>query len=386
MTEKFDIKTMLAAGFLVLLVAMGIGRFAYTPLLPPMMNEYGFGADEAGLLASVNYLGYLVGAFVAAALCRAMGEMRLLMLGLSLSVLTTAGTGFSHYYPLVALFRTLAGLASGFCFVAISGMVLSALARQGRDNLAGLFYAGVGSGIVLAGLLAVPLVDYFGAAGAWMVLGLLSALLSFFAHRLLHGGRRQTLSNQTSVPAPLPRSGRFLRLTAAYGLEGFGYIITGTFLVAAARTTFDSAGAAGVWIVAGCAAIPSALLWSLAARRYGTLQPLVAAYVLQAIGIVLPVFFPQPAGVFIGAILFGGTFMGIVGLALASGGAMLPSARGRVIGLMTGVYGIGQIIGPSVAGVIAARTGSFDLSLMIAAAAVSAGALLLVPDALGRKG
>lgn len=386
MTEKIDIKAMLAAGFLVLLVAMGIGRFAYTPLLPPMMSEYGFGADEAGLLASLNYLGYLVGAFVAAALCRAMGEMRLLMLGLILSVVTTAGTGISPDYFLVALFRTLAGLASGFCFVAISGMVLSALARQGRDNLAGLFYAGVGSGIVLAGLLAVPLVDYFGAAGAWMALGLLSALLSFFAHRLLHGGQRQTLANQTSMPAALPRSGRFVRLTAAYGLEGFGYIITGTFLVAAARTTFDSAGAAGVWIVAGCAAIPSALLWSLAARRFGTLQPLVAAYMLQAIGIVLPVFFPQPAGVLIGAILFGGTFMGIVGLALASGGAMLPSARGRVIGLMTGVYGIGQIIGPSVAGIMAARTGSFDLSLMIAAAAVSAGALLLVPDALGGKG
>lgn len=386
MTEKIAIKAMLAAGFLVLLVAMGIGRFAYTPLLPPMMSEYGFGAEEAGLLASLNYLGYLVGAFVAAALCRALGDMRLLMLGLSLSVLTTAGTGFSHFYPLVALFRSLAGLASGFCFVAISGMVLSALARQGRDNLAGLFYAGVGSGIVLAGLLAVPLVDYFGAAGAWIVLGLLSASLSFFARRLLHGSHQQTLSNQTSVPAPLPRSGRFVRLTAAYGLEGFGYIITGTFLVAAARTTFDSAGAAGVWIVAGCAAIPSALLWSLAARRYGTLRPLVAAYVLQAIGIVLPVFFPQPAGVLMGAILFGGTFMGIVGLALASGGAMLPSARGRVIGLMTGVYGIGQIIGPSVAGVIAARTGSFDLSLVIAAAAVSAGALLLLPDAFGRKG
>jgi MFS family permease len=120
MQEKINIRTMLGGGFLVLLVAMGIGRFAYTPLLPPMMSEYVFGAEEAGFLASSNYLGYLVGAFTAGALCRVWGEKRLLLFGLFLSVLTTAGTGFSVYYPLVTLMRLLAGVASAFCFVAMS--------------------------------------------------------------------------------------------------------------------------------------------------------------------------------------------------------------------------------------------------------------------------
>lgn len=278
--------------------------------------------------------------------------------------------------------RLLSGLASAFCFVAASGVVLTALAREGRDGLAGLFYAGVGCGIVLSGLLAVPLVERFDAAGSWILLGLLSASLAACAWRLLRVGCAELRPQGAGQGATLPRHGRFARLVAAYGLEGFGYIITGTFLVAAARTTFDSGGAASVWILAGCAAIPSAYLWSLAARRHGALRPLILAHGLQAVGIALPVFFPQPAGVILGALLFGATFMGIVGLALSLGGNMLPAARGRVIGLMTGVYGIGQIIGPSLAGLLAARTGSFDLSLLIAAAAVCAGGLLLVPDAL----
>ncbi|KIH76559.1 Cyanate permease [Geoalkalibacter ferrihydriticus] len=381
MKGKNNIRAILFGGFLVLLIAMGIGRFAYTPLLPPMMTQYAFGADEAGLLASLNYFGYLVGAFVAGALCRLVGEKYLLVAGLVLSVVTTIGTGLTLSFPVVGALRLMAGLASAFCFVAASGAVLNALAREGRDGLAGLFYGGVGFGIVLAGLLAVPLVEHFNASGAWIALGLLSLLLLWPARGLLSASARSG-GQERAVKAPLPRGGRFYRLVAAYGLQGFGYIITGTFLVAAAGTVFDAAGAAGVWIVAGCAAVPSAFLWSQAARRYGALRSLIAAYLLQALGIALPVFFAHPAGVVVGALLFGGTFMGIVGMALSAGGNLLPSGRARVIGLMTGIYGIGQIVGPALAGFMAARTGSFDASLLVAAAAVCAGGLLLLPDAL----
>ncbi|WP_429884999.1 YbfB/YjiJ family MFS transporter [Geoalkalibacter halelectricus] len=382
MEEKVKIRAVLLGGFVVLLIAMGVGRFAYTPLLPPMMEQYGFDADDAGLLASLNYLGYLVGAFAAGALCRVLGEGRLLVVGLALSVLSTAATGLFLSLSAVGLLRLVAGLASAFCFVAASGAVLNALAREGRDGLAGLFYGGVGFGIVLSGLLAVPLVEQFNATGAWVALGLLSALLLWPVRGLLHGSPVQPRRKKAAAKPPLPRGGRFYRLVAAYGLEGFGYIITGTFLVAAAGTVFEAAGAAGVWIVAGCAAIPSAFLWSQAARRFGALPSLIAAYFLQAIGIALPVFFPNPVGVTLGALLFGGTFMGIVGMALATGGSLLPAGRARVIGLMTGIYGIGQIIGPFLAGFMAARTGSFDLSLIVAATAVCAGGLLLLPDAL----
>lgn len=376
------IRGLLTGGFLTLLIAMGIGRFAYTPLLPPMLVEYRLLPEQAGFLASVNLFGYLAGAFVAAALCRTLGELRLLTAGLLLSGASTAATGFSTLFPLVATMRFAAGLASAFCFVAASGIVLGYLAREQRSGLAGLYFGGVGTGIVFSGLLAVPLTNHFGASGAWILLGLLSLLLVWPVRRLLQRGLAGPQGASAAGKPELPRQWRFYRLIAAYGLEGFGYIITGTFLVAAARSTFGPSGAAAAWIVAGLAAIPSAWLWTRAARRRGPLPPLIGAHLLQAIGVALPAVFPHPAGVVIGAILFGGTFMGIVTLTFAVAGEISPAARTRAIALLTTIYGVGQIVGPAVAGVLVARTGNYDLALLLAAGAIVAGAVLLLPDTL----
>jgi hypothetical protein len=107
----------------------------------------------------------------------------------------------------------------------------------------------------IRGLLAVPLTDHFGAAGAWILLGLLSLLLVWPVRRLLQRGLAGQLGTSAAGKPELPRQWRFYRLIAAYGLEGFGYIITGTFLVAAARSTFGPSGAAAAWILAGLAAI-----------------------------------------------------------------------------------------------------------------------------------
>jgi predicted MFS family arabinose efflux permease len=137
--------------------------------------------------------------------------------------------------------------------------------------------------------------------------------------------------------------------------------------------------------VAGCAALPSAFLWSTAVRRWGRLKPLVVAYFLQAAGIVLPSALPGLAPLVIGALLYGGTFMGIVTLALSEGASFAPAARARIVGFMTGVYGIGQIVGPAIAGHFSARTGAYHIAVFIAAAAVVAAGALLVPDAFGAQ-
>ncbi|MBJ6723357.1 YbfB/YjiJ family MFS transporter [Geomesophilobacter sediminis] len=374
-----------AAGFITLAVAMGIGRFLYTPLLPLMLTEYGMRPDQAGFLASLNYVGYLVGAFSAGPLCHRFGELRVLAAGLFLSCLTTATTGLLTQFPAVCGSRLLAGNASALAFVAVSGLVLMLIARAGKENLAGLYYGGVGAGIVATGLAAPPVAQFAGAAGTWVVFGGVSALLSLVVIFLL---RRQEgpRHDQAAAPKrPLPRDPRYLRLVIAYGLEGFGYIITGTFMVAAAKATVGAAGAQIAWVAAGCAAFPSAFLWSQAARKWGRLKPLVAAFLIQATGIVLPALVGGAPAVVAGALLFGATFMGIVTLALSEGASYAPAARARVVGFMTGIYGIGQIAGPSLAGYVAARTGSYQLALACAAATVVAAGLLISGDAFGRK-
>ncbi|HEY6838924.1 MAG TPA: YbfB/YjiJ family MFS transporter [Geobacteraceae bacterium] len=373
------------AGFITLVVAMGVGRFLYTPLLPLMMTEYGFRTDQAGLLASLNYVGYLVGAFSAGPLCHRFREIPVLAAGLFLSCATTAVTGLHGSFPLLAAARLIAGTASALAFVAVSGLVLHVIAHAGRENLTGLYYGGVGGGIVVTGLAAPPVAKALGAGGTWIVFAIVSAILGGVALLLLRGHEEFRRQEPTGAPASLPRTPRFLRLVVSYGLEGFGYIITGTFMVAAAKATVGPTGAEVAWLAAGCAALPSAFLWATAARRWGRLKPLVVAYFLQAVGVVLPSVLPGAAAVVVGALLFGGTFMGIVTLALSEGASFAPSARARIVGFMTGVYGIGQIVGPLVAGHLSARTGSYHDAVFIASAAVVAAGAVIAPDALRKE-
>jgi predicted MFS family arabinose efflux permease len=375
-----------AAGFLTLLIAMGIGRFLYTPLLPLMMSEYGFRADQAGLLASLNYVGYLVGAFSAGPLCHRYSEFRILAAGLLLSCITTAATGFFKGFAVVSASRFVAGGASALAFVAVSGLVLMILARQGREALAGLYYGGVGAGIAFTALAAPPVARVAGAAGTWIIFGIVGAALAVLPLLLLRRHDGPQHRERAEAPRRLPWSPPFLRIVASYGLEGFGYIITGTFMVAAANATVGASGARLAWFIAGCAALPSAFIWSQLARKRGRIQPLLAAYLLQAMGIVLPAVFSGAAALVVGAFLYGATFMGIVTLALSEGVSFAPAARARIVGFMTGVYGIGQILGPAVAGYVSARTGSYDLAVIIATAAVLAAAVLILPDAGRKKG
>src|SRR5262249_53113109 len=191
-----------------------------------------------------------------------------------------------------------------------------------------------------------------------------------------------------AAPSPYPADPIRLPVAAlvvAYFCEGVGYIVTGTFLVAIARSMptlapwADDLGPAG-----GLAAAPAAILWAAAAHRIGRVQALIAAHVLQAIGIVLPALSGAPAAAMLAAILFGVTFVGITALAVSLAAAIAPSNTARVIGLVTVAFGIGQIIGPLAAGWLAAVAGGFDTALIAAGLVVALGALPL-PLGLGRR-
>jgi predicted MFS family arabinose efflux permease len=154
-------------------------------------------------------------------------------------------------------------------------------------------------------------------------------------------------------------------------------VVTGTFLVAIARQMPDIGGAAELlWIAVGLAGVPSTLLWSRAAARWGAPAALIAAHLVQAVGIALPVFSGALWVALLAAVFFGGTFMGITAVIVAFGGrvAMQPA---RMIGLLTAAFGLGQMIGPVLAGWLAERQGGFNASLLLAAGAVALGAVLL---------
>ena len=178
-------------------------------------------------------------------------------------------------------------------------------------------------------------------------------------------------------PQTSPARAPLLLLFAAYFMEGLGYIVTGTFLVAIVNQMPGLATFGGAtWIVVGVAAIPSSILWAMLGGRIGYARALALAYAAQACGILLPLAGGAGAAV-ASALIFGGTFLGISALTLALAGHLAPHTAARMIGSLTAVYGLGQVIGPVVAGIVATRAGDFGPALLAAAAIVLLGGALM---------
>ncbi len=436
----------LAAGFCALIIAMGVGRFVHTSLLPEMMRVYGFDEAVAGAMAGWNYAGYLVGALAARGARPGRRRHTMLVLWLALSVATTAGMGLVRGEASWHAVRFLSGLASGGIFVLASAIVLDALAAVRRPEMAGFLYSGVGTGIALSGLGAPVFSSFFGIGGAWVGMGLVCIPLAVFAAFFLHPAKAPSLAeaarNTVRAPAPAeaarnaaqvvspaeadfrkppdaagsaeaPRaaesagvpegasdgtrksrlspapfriSGAYARVTAAYFMEGFGYIIGATFLVALVRETTKSGLLAdAAWILTGLAAAVTAPLWPLAAARAGRLPMLILAFVLQCAGVALPVFSSSAAAALGGGLLLGGTFMGITVLSLQRGVELSGRPSAHTIAVMTVVYGAGQIIGPFVAGFTARGGGGFALSFGISSLCLFAAACVLGTEYLAGK-
>jgi len=360
----------LLRGAASLLAAMGLGRFAFTALLPAMQADGRFSDADAGLMASLNLAGYLAGVFLAGRAGPAM-RIRLFRFGLGVCVLCIAGMGVDLGLWVWDLLRLAAGISSGFLFVLATAFVFERGAATGPTGAA-LHFAGVGTGIALTGLAAQFIPDW---RLAWGLLGLLALLLAWPANGL----PGTTLRRAAAVAETTPRlvwTPAFVLLVVAYALEGLGYIVTGTFLVAILRRLPETAPLAPLaWVVAGLAAIPSPLVWTRIAHHFGAWASLTVAYLVQAAGIFLALV-ASPAAALVSAASYGFTFIGITGVSIALATRLQPGAAARATALITIGYGIGQVIGPWAAGVVATGASGFALPLIGAGSVVVASALL----------
>lgn len=365
------------AGMIAMAAAMGIGRFVYTPILPSMMSELGLSAAEAGYIASANYLGYLIGAVVSAGGWAAGRERAVMLAGLAASAALAAAMGLAQSVAVFVAIRFLAGLASAFVMVFMASIVFGRLAAAGRDDLQAVHFAGVGTGIAVSSVMTAML-HMAGSdwAAAWLWSGAVSlaALLAVAVLVDRGGGRRAA----AAIEPPLPRSRAMRAIIVAYGLFGFGYIVTATFLVAIVRQNgegplFESL----VWLATGLVALPSVYLWWRWARRYGLARAFAVGAVVEAAGVVASVAIGGKLGPLIGGMLLGGTFVALTALGLQLGRLAAPAAPRRALALMTASFGLGQIVGPSVAGLAAEATGSYLLPSAGAALALVAAAVLV---------
>ena len=364
-----------------LAIAMGVGRFAYTPLLPSLQQAAGIGNDAAGLLASVNYVGYLAGALGVVALPPHWSRVTTLRAALIASIASTAMMALAPSMWLWAASRLIAGVASAGVLVLSADIVVRNLALRRRPALIGVHFAGVGLGVAMTGIVTALLGQRLGWAGGWIVLSLACVGLAPVCWRwLVLPGQEPSAAGATGVAAAqAPSTFPFWILALAYFCEGAGYIVTGTFLVAIVKALPGlDALAPHFWTAVGLAAAPSAILWSRVGQRIGLLPALFLSHVVQAVGVVLPVLSAHPAAVLISALLFGSTFVGITALVVAFAGRNAAANPARAIAVLTVTFSIGQIIGPIVAGVLAESGRGFALALVLASATIMFGALLLL--------
>jgi predicted MFS family arabinose efflux permease len=376
-TERIKV---LSAGIFSLILALGVARFSYTPLLPLMQHQAGLGVAAAGWLAAINYAGYLSGALIATLISDMVLKDRLYRIGMILAIVSTAMMGLTTDFTIWALSRFIAGLSSAAGLLLGSGLILNWLIRHNHRSELGLHFAGIGLGIACSAAAVSFMSQWLNWSEQWFALTLLGCLLLIPALRWLPPPDRSIVTRTGQKMEDVPPSALFMRLFMfAYFCAGIGYVVSATFIVAIIDHMPGLAGNGTlVFFIIGVAAAPSCIVWDLIARRIGKLNALISASVLQIIGIMLPVLAGGLIAALAGAILFGGTVMGIVSLVLTMAGHYYPTRPAKMMGKMTLSYGAAQIIGPAITGWLATRLGSYAAGLYLAGGVMFAGTLLLL--------
>ena len=363
--------TLALGGLCAMAIAMGMGRFLYTPILPFMVDGLSLSKAQAGLIASANFIGYLAGALTAIYTALPGTKRNWMLLALLISALTTAAMAMGYSIPLIVLLRFAGGAASAFVLVFASALVLERLSALDKAHLSSLHFGGVGIGIALSAIVvAVITAMGYGWRGQWLAGGALSLIGMFLAAICIPP---QPESAAPSVHGKLA-SPALWRLARAYCLFGFGYVITATFLVDLVRSSEQTRGAEiYVWLLVGLFAAPSITFWNAVAARVGIGMAFAIAGVIEAIGVSVSVLLDSNFAVITAAVLLGGTFMGMTALGLVGARKLAAAAQSdarRAVALMTAAFGLGQIIGPTFAGYAFDATGSYFLPSMAAAAAL----------------
>lgn len=359
-------------GLTGLALAMGVGRFAYTPLLPMMQTDQGMSLQTGSWVALVNMLGYLVGGLTGKYLT---GEpVRNLRLAAAGIIVSLAGMAVTDHGLLWGFWRLVAGIASAWMMIMVSMITLPRLA--GSPRLPGIVYAGVGSGTLLAGLLCAVFVGLgWTSQAAWLSLAGVSLLLAMplwtvfeRSWDLTAGVVSQNRAHSPDASVSSAAQARLWRLVVCYGLYGFGYILPATYLPAQARLLLQDGWTYSLaWPVFGLAAACSTLVVGLVASRLGLLRSWAGAQIVLAAGVTMPIVWPSMTGILVASLCVGGTFVVITLVAMQEAQRSGGARSGLWMARLTAAFAFGQVLGPAV---IVLLQGRLEIGLGLAAAAL----------------
>ena len=372
------------AGSASLAIAMGVGRFAFTPILPMMLHDGTVDLAFAGRLATANYVGYLVGALGAMLIPKAWSQTTIIKSALVLTIVLTALMALPLPSTWIGL-RFLAGVASAMGFVFTSGWCLAELSAA-PGSIGSAIFTGPGAGIAISGLAASAMTALsFTGQWGWTAFALISAVTSAVIWRVFRKSGRDVepfYVGSAGTSGRVPRT-EMPMFAVAYGLAGFGYIVTATYLPVIAKNAIpDSPLLTVFWPLLGVSAVVGSLLASRVRKNADARLYLVGSYLVQAAGVAVSVVWEDAIGLALSSILVGVPFTAISYFAMNEVRRIRSSHHARYMGLLTAMFAVGQILGPPVVGAIFARQvnsdTAFALALGIASITLVVGAVILV--------
>ena len=377
MFDKNKNFNILLAGIISLFVGVGAARFAFTTLLPPMLEDF-LSVTDAGLYASVNYAGYLSGAIFSIFIKDINTKVNCFRIGMILSVITTLILAITTNEMLWFISRVTAGFGSAMVLIVGGALVMVKLNMEEKTKAMGIHFSGIGLAIISTELISQYVLQENSWSDAWMVLTISAFVLSFYSIHILSFDKEIKKEAQKHKLSLSQFNLHVILLILAYFTAGVGFVVQATFFpdIINSLEGLKGFGSLG-WLIVGIAGIPSAIIWMRLAHRFGSIDIIIAAFVLQIIGMLIPTFTNNIYLNLLSGALYGSTFVAHVALFMNYGGQLAGKNPVVFMGAMTSAYGIGQVSAPLYSIKLIEKFGNYDTTLYLTAFISFVGILLL---------
>ena len=377
MNKTNNVAILILTGIAALTIAVGIGRFSYTPILPYMISELNLTTTEAGLIASSNYLGYLLGSLIPIFPQFPKNIRSIFIYSIFISIISLFAMGLTNTFEVFILIRFIHGIFSAFVLILGTSLIVSHVQKKGKIFLGTAHFSGVGLGMALSAIV----VSYLGFLNftwdeLWFSIGILAIMLSF---QIIKFTPIQKAEVKYNLKSKNKTSLGFSLITISYGLYGFGYVAFGTFISTMSRLTPGLEKTEPyVWFVVGVTGIPSVFFWNWFGSKIGNDIGLFLANLILGLGVLFSVLINNEFGIFISCILFGLSFVPITSMCLLEGQKRFSGSFIVSTAILTFSFSIGQMIGPYLSGLLTDYYSSFFFSMIISGIVLILGSLLMI--------
>ena len=345
MNKTNNVAILILTGIAALTIAVGIGRFSYTPILPYMISELNLTTTEAGLIASSNYLGYLLGSLIPIFPQFPKNIRSIFIYSIFISIISLFAMGLTNTFEVFILIRFIHGIFSAFVLILVTSLIVSHVQKEGKLFLGTAHFSGVGLGMALSAIV----VSYLGFLNfkwdeLWFSIGILAIILSF---QIIKFTPIQKAEVKYNLKSNNTTNLGFSLITISYGLYGFGYVAFGTFISTMSRLTPGLEKTEPyVWFVVGVTGIPSVFFWNWFGSKIGNDIGLFLANLILGLGVLFSVLINNEFGIFISCILFGLSFVPITSMCLLEGQKRFSGSFIVSTAILTFSFSIGQMVGP----------------------------------------